>query len=247
MELSKLISSILFYYAEPLTVQKLSSLLKHNDEEVRLALEQLAIQLPEVGLVLLQNGNEVTLGTAPESSSLIENITKEELSKDLSKAALETLAIVLYKGPITRSEIDYIRGVNSTFILRNLLIRGLIEKIDNPKDLRSFLYKSTLQLFEYMGVSRIEDLPDYQESMSQLSVFLSAKQETEPAAELPASIDTEVIESTPALIDDTDSMNISDQELEEQSDILEEDEMGEGFFDEQVRERTEIDRAQETS
>ena len=68
------------------------------------------------------------LGTAPQMSATVETLTKEELMKDLGKAGLETISIILYKGPISRAEIDYIRGVQSNFILRNLLVRGLIEK-----------------------------------------------------------------------------------------------------------------------
>jgi segregation and condensation protein B len=75
--------------------------------------------------------------------------------KDLGKAGLETLSIILYQGPISRAEIDYIRGVNSNFILRNLLIRGLIERVENPHDQRSFLYKPTLELISYLGLSKI--------------------------------------------------------------------------------------------
>src|SRR3990167_4404563 len=184
MELTKAISAILFYQAEPMTIKRLAGLLKRSEGDIGDAIATLAGRLDEAGLVLMQNGDEITLGTAPEASALIESITKEELSKDLSKAALETLSIVLYKGPITRSEIDYIRGVNSTFILRNLLIRGLVEKIDNPKDQRSFLYKSTLQLMEFMGVSRIEDLPDFHDTMQQLAAFTAVKQEEEKSTEV---------------------------------------------------------------
>ena len=79
--------------------------------------------------------------------------------------------IILYQGPISRAELDYIRGVNSQFILRNLLVRGLIEKIDNPKDQRSFLYKPTLQLLSFIGISKIEDIPDFQSVKSDIENF----------------------------------------------------------------------------
>ncbi|MBI2099909.1 MAG: SMC-Scp complex subunit ScpB, partial [Candidatus Vogelbacteria bacterium] len=78
------------------------------------------------------------------------------------------LTIVLYKGPLTRAEIDYIRGVNSSFILRHLSIRGLVERIPNPKDARSFLYRPTFDLFQHLGLSKIEELPEYGELISQL-------------------------------------------------------------------------------
>lgn len=178
-ELANTIEAILFYQAEPLTVKRLSALVKRSEQEVHEALTLLEGRLSQTGLRLLTLGDEVALGTAPEASAFIEAITKEELSKDLSKASLETLAIVLYKGPITRAEIDYIRGVNSTFILRNLLVRGLVEKIDNPNDQRSFWYRPTFQLLEFMGVSNISELPEYDATMVALAQFVTAKEDAE--------------------------------------------------------------------
>ena len=113
------------------------------------------------------------LGTSKELSSLIEKLTRDELNRDLGKAGLETLSIILYQGPITRAEIDYIRGVNSQFVVRNLLVRGLIERVDNPKDARSFLYKTTLDLLSLLGVSKIEDLPEYANIRAEIEAFRS--------------------------------------------------------------------------
>jgi segregation and condensation protein B len=123
------------------------------------------------GLTLVQTDEEVMLGTAKELSPLIEKLTKDELSRDLGKAGLETLSIILYQGPITRAEIDYIRGVNSQFIVRNLLIRGLVERVENPKDARSFLYKTTLELLSHLGISKIEDLPEYEAVRKEIESF----------------------------------------------------------------------------
>ena len=132
---------------------------------------QNSLQNNNRGLTLIQTDTEVMLGTAKEFSPLIEQLTKEELSRDLGKAGLETLSIVLYQGPISRADIDYIRGVNSQFILRNLLIRGLVERIDNPKDARSFLYKTTLDLLAHLGISKVEDLPEYEKVRSDIDAF----------------------------------------------------------------------------
>ncbi|MDO8521298.1 MAG: SMC-Scp complex subunit ScpB, partial [bacterium] len=111
MELPKAISAILFYRAEPMSVKELAGALKRPENDVREALTAVESAFTATGITLLRKGDEIALGTVPEASELIERITKEELSRDLSKAALETLSIVLYKGPITRSEIDYVRGV----------------------------------------------------------------------------------------------------------------------------------------
>jgi segregation and condensation protein B len=121
----------------------------------------------------LENNGEFTLGTAPELSDLIENLQKEELNKDLSKAALETLSIALYKNGASRAEIDYIRGVNSSFTLRALSIRGLVEKTTDPKDSRRYIYKPSFDLFSFMGVKSVEELPDFSEVNN--SVEIAAK------------------------------------------------------------------------
>lgn len=226
MELSQSLCALLFYQAEPISVKRLAGLLKRPEGDVRDALLLLETALEQTGIRLLANGDEITLGTAPEASTLIEAITKEELSKDLSKAALETLAIVLYKGPITRSEIDYVRGVNSTFILRNLLIRGLIEKIDNPNDQRSFLYKPTFQLLEYMGVARAEDLPEHASALAALAGFVAAKEGEAQHSEA----------GGPRL-----DAKESDTTTEEEADVEEIDEAGKNFDDAELEEHKEED------
>jgi len=96
-------------------------------------------------------------GAAAKNLSL-----KEELNKELSKASLETLSIILYKNGVGRSLIDYIRGVNSSFTLRALSIRGLIEKSIDKEDSRRYIYKPTFELLSFMGVKSVEELPDYE-------------------------------------------------------------------------------------
>lgn len=178
MNLSTKLEAILFWKAEPISFKKLSQLLEVSEAEIMTALVELEKALQGRGISLVQTDTEVMLGTAKEISLLIEQLTKEELSRDLGKAGLETLAIILYQGPISRADIDYIRGVNSQFILRNLLIRGLVERIDNPTDARSFLYKTTLDLLAHLGISKIEDLPEYEKVRTDIEAF---KQSTDTA------------------------------------------------------------------
>lgn len=243
MELANLIEAILFYQAEPLKVVRLASLTKKNEGEVRDALKVLEEKLSDTGLRLLTNGEEVTLGTSPDAGATIEAITKEELSKELSKASLETLAIVLYKGPVTRAEIDYIRGVNSTFILRNLLIRGLVEKVDNPLDQRSFLYKPTFSLLEHMGVTKIEDLPGYSQSQAALSEFLTSHIAEVNDARGEVKDDSEggtLLESEPDVPESTD--DTEDPMSDVMADVREEDEAGGNFDDAELQEHKEQDQ-----
>lgn len=163
------IEAVLFYKGEPEKIKNLAKILNVTEEDILISLNKLKERL--VGLQIVQHEDTVALVTAGEFSELIESIRKDELTKDLGKAGSETLSIILYKGNVTRAEVDYIRGVNSTFILRNLLIRGLIKKVTNPKDQRSYLYKPTLELLSYMGVSKIEDLPDYDRVQREFELF----------------------------------------------------------------------------
>lgn len=179
MDLSAKIEAILFWKAEPISIKKLASLLNEKPEAVKAGLASLENNLKGRGLTLVQTDEEVMLGTSKELSPLIEQLTKEELTRDLGKAGLETLSIILYQGPISRADIDYIRGVNSQFILRNLLIRGLIERVDNPKDARSYLYKTTLQLLSHLGISKIEALPEYEKVRTEIEAFKTEQKTSE--------------------------------------------------------------------
>lgn len=155
------IEALLFWKAESISIKKIASILNKTPDEIKAAIESLRESLSGRGLSLIELEDEVNLGTSKEASELIATLNKEELSRDLGKAGLETLSIILYQAPISRADLDYIRGVNSQFIIRNLLIRGLIEKVDNPNDQRSYLYKPTLELLSYLGVSKLEEIPDF--------------------------------------------------------------------------------------
>lgn len=189
MELPKKIEAILFWKAEPVGVRKLASLLGVEVQAVRAGLIELENALQGRGITLVQTDDEVMLGTAKELSPLIEQLTKDELTRDLGRAGLETLSIVLYQGPISRAEIDYIRGVNSQFILRALLIRGLVERVDNPADARSYLYKPTLDLLSHLGIAKLAELPEYEQVRNEIEGF---KQNAEHEKTAPAATDATI-------------------------------------------------------
>lgn len=179
MNTEQQIESILFWKSEPISIDRLKRILNKKDEEITEALNGLEQNLSNRGIVLMRKGSEVMLATNKKASNLIESLIKEELHKDLGRAGLETLSVILYLGPISRSEIDYVRGVNSNFILRNLLIRGLVERIDNPKDKRSFLYQGTFELFSHLGISKIEELPGYETLKSELEKKKKAREQAD--------------------------------------------------------------------
>ncbi|OGJ03467.1 hypothetical protein A3F97_03355 [Candidatus Nomurabacteria bacterium RIFCSPLOWO2_12_FULL_41_10] len=181
MNLESKIEAILFFKGEPVSRKKLSEILsssvKASDGQGRIgqleineAIEKLKENLKDRGIVLLEKDDEITLGTAPELSKLIEDLQKEELNKELSKASLETLSIILYKNGVSRAEIDYIRGVNSSFTLRALSVRGLIEKTIDTKDNRRYIYKPSFDTLSFMGIKSAEELPDYREVNNSIQV-----------------------------------------------------------------------------
>ena len=172
MELESKIEGLLFYKGEDVSVKKLAELLNVGVDDIEESLKKLEQSLSGRGLVLVRKDDSVVLGITSELSSLIESIRKDEISKELSKASLDTLSIVLYKGEVSRSEIDYIRGVNSSFILRNLIVRGLIERISDPKDSRRLLYRPTFDTLSFMGITSLDQLPNYNEVRNQLQEVL---------------------------------------------------------------------------
>jgi len=162
MNLEQKLEAVLFFKGEPVSSKKLAQILEVSINEIDAALINLKNNLNNRGITLIEYENQFTLGTNPGISSLIEKLQKEDLNKNLSKASLETLSIILYKNGISRAEIDYIRGVNSSFILRILSIRGLINKYFDPKDNRRYLYKPSFELLAYLGVQNIKELPDFE-------------------------------------------------------------------------------------
>jgi segregation and condensation protein B len=187
-KLSNGIEAVLFWYGEPISIKKLTQIFSKSEEEIRTVLKNIENNLSNRGIVMIFKEDEVTLGTSKDASEIIDKLTKEELVRDLGKAGLETLSIIIYQGPLTRAEIDYIRGVQSNFILRNLMIRGLVEKIPNPKDQRSFLYKPTFELLSFMGISKLEDIPGFKEARAEIesykNVQIQEDQKLEQAEEM---------------------------------------------------------------
>jgi segregation and condensation protein B len=183
MDLAQRIEAVLFYKGEPVAKRELSRILSVSDDEITAALQLLRDSLLSRGLRILETGEEAALVTAPELTETLEQIRKEELKRDIGKAGAETLSIILYRGPVTRTDIDYVRGVNSSFILRNLLMRGLIERSQNPKDARTFVYDASPELLQMLGVTNRTELPEYADILAKLDQFENERLD-EPAEEL---------------------------------------------------------------
>jgi segregation and condensation protein B len=173
ISISAQIESILFWKGEPMSFKEIAKILNLDEAIVRDNSVILQSELENRGIVLINSGEKLSLATHAQMSEKIAVLLKEELSRDLSKANIETLSIILYRGAVTRSEIDYIRGVNSQFILRALSIRGLVDRETDPKDERAYLYKPSIELLSHLGITDREKLPDFEKITSDISNFMN--------------------------------------------------------------------------
>jgi len=200
-ELASIIESILFVSPKALKTKELAKLLDKDETEIKVALQALAGARTEQGIVLLESNDEWQLATNPKNSEIVHAFLNTELREKLTDATVETLAIIAYRQPISRTEIEAIRGVSSQYSIRNLLVRGLIQKVQNPQDSRQILYETTIEFLNHMGISSLKELPDFQEIVSKIKL-----PKTEVATQI--ETDAEALMETPENIDDTETSTI---------------------------------------
>jgi segregation and condensation protein B len=169
------LEALLFIHGEPLPLKKIGPILELNAEETSAVLEEFKKRLESVGrgLALVFDEDRIQLTTKPQFGKILENFVKEELSEDLTPASLEALAVVAYFAPISRSRLEYLRGVNSVFILRSLLLRGLVLRYPDPNRPNAFLYKPTFDLLKHLGLKSREELPEFGKFQELLKRFES--------------------------------------------------------------------------
>jgi segregation and condensation protein B len=164
VQLASLVESLLFVADRIVTVESLASALDVTVEEVEEALQTLNQTYVERGIRLQRHGDRLQLVSAPEAGPAIERFLGLELSGKLSQAALETLSIVAYRQPVTRIQVDAIRGVNSDSVLRMLVRRGLLEQLGRAETVgHPILYGTTFEFLQQFGLQDVRDLPDLQE------------------------------------------------------------------------------------
>ncbi|MBU1292820.1 SMC-Scp complex subunit ScpB [Patescibacteria group bacterium] len=179
LALSSRLEALLFASGEPMAKTRLATLLNASPESIDDALRALTLALADRGLTLVQTGRDVELRTAADAAEDIKQLRESELSRDLGKASLETLAFILYRGTATRGEIDWVRGVNSSAAVRSLLLRGLIERTEDPEDKRRARYQPTIDALAHLGVQAKEELPRYAELSRALAEHQAKTEETE--------------------------------------------------------------------
>jgi segregation and condensation protein B len=162
-----LLEGVLFVAAEPVQVARLAQLLDVSQEAIDIALADMGVayRTQQRGVRLLRKGDRVQLTSAPEAAPYVERFLNLDLNTRLSPAALETLAVIAYKQPLTRGDMEAVRGVNCDGVLRTLLARELIEpvgRLEQPG--RPFLYGTTNRFLQYMGLESLDDLPPLPEA-----------------------------------------------------------------------------------
>lgn len=164
MELKSLIESLLFVADRPSAVEDLATALEVDQEVIESALQALNAEYQDRGIRLQRKGELVQLISAPEAGPMIERFLGIEISGRLSAAALETLSIVAYRQPVTRSQIEAIRGVGSDGILRSLMRRGLLEAVGRAETVgRPILFGTTFEFLQQFGLQDLYELPNWEE------------------------------------------------------------------------------------
>lgn len=179
MSVKSQLESILFVAIKPLTPKDLANLVGVKVDEVKAALEELSVDYKNSGrgLALISNNGQFQLTTSSENSTLVKDFLKDEVNGELSQPSLEALTIIAYRGPISKLELEKIRGVNCSLIIRNLLLRGLIEEKFNKIKNENY-YAVTNDFIRFLGLSSLNDLPEY-EKLNKLEALNQVEGELE--------------------------------------------------------------------
>lgn len=156
------IEAILFAAAKPISVNILAKQFNATDEMMKKSISDILCRynIPSSGIHLLEQSGKIQFVTNPEVSDAVTTFLKKDATSPLTKPSLETLTVIAYRGPITRPEIEQIRGVNCGLILRNLLIRGYIEEEQDSVRLQS-VYSVSMEFMRKLGMTNLKDLPQY--------------------------------------------------------------------------------------
>ena len=160
LTLAAIVESLLFVADAPVPVSQLAGAAECDAPDIEAALKSLADDYANRGVRLQRKGNLVQLVSAPQAAPYVERFLGLSLSGKLSAAALETLAMVAYKQPITRPQIEAIRGVSSDGVLRTLMSKGLIEEVGRLETVgHPVLFGTTFEFLQYFVLDSLDELP----------------------------------------------------------------------------------------
>ena len=160
LDIPAALESLLFVSAEPVAPSQLAAALQVSTSAVEQGLKQLDGELQTRGLRLQRHGGRVQLTTAPEMAETVERFLGLEATSRLSRASLETLAIVAYQQPVTRPQIEAVRGVSSDGVMKSLLGKGLVQEVGRTEGPgRPILYGTSPDFLQHFGLNSLMDLP----------------------------------------------------------------------------------------
>lgn len=169
-DLKQKLESLLFVSSKPLHVDLLAKFAAASLEDTKTALIELSKERQNSGIVLLSVNDTYQLATHPSTTETVTGFLNSELREKLTDASLEVLAIIAYRQPITKAEIEAIRGVNCQYSIRQLLMRGLIEKSPTTKDFKGTAYQATTEFLQQLGLTSIHELPNFEGLQTQVAL-----------------------------------------------------------------------------
>jgi segregation and condensation protein B len=185
------VESLLFVSSKPVSIKDLARSLEADETQIKQALDNLKTQKQDSGVVLLESNGKYQLATHAQNSDVVKNYLNAELRERLTDATVEVLGIIAYRQPISKAEVEAIRGVNSQHSLRQLLIRGLVEKIPHPHDARSHLYQTTSEFLQHLGLQSVRDLQEFDKLASELKLPETSNLNEPPTNESDSANETE--------------------------------------------------------
>lgn len=175
------LESLLLVAGKPLSFSNLATLLSLDASAIKDLTKELALRYntEDHGVHVMINNDKIQLISNPAHASLISEFIKDETTGELTKPSLETLTIIAYRQPVSKEVLEQIRGVNCSLILRNLMIRGLIESKEERAGLTS-MYSVTMDFLRFLGITSVEELPDYERLKGNATVETLLAQNAEP-------------------------------------------------------------------
>ncbi|MCD6441957.1 SMC-Scp complex subunit ScpB [bacterium] len=171
-ELKSNIESLLFIANRPMDKKEIAKNVGRKVKDLEEIFNELIQEYKDEnrGINIINNGQSLQMVTNPQNSGYVQKFLKTEVCQELTPASLETLSIIAYRGPLTKRDLEKIRGINCSIILRHLLIKGLItEKVVNKKqaddeqiDSDNNIYSVSLEFIKHLGINDVQELPDYE-------------------------------------------------------------------------------------
>ncbi len=189
-DLTSKLESLLFVASKPVSTTQLAKLCDISETEATNGLREIQSARQSSGIVLMEASGNWQLSTNPKNIDTVKSFLTQDLREKLTDATVEVLGIIAYRQPISKNEIEAIRGVNCQYSLRQLLMRGLIEKTANPQDSRSNYYQVTTEFLQHMGLQTITDLPEFSKLTAEVklpSIPQTSTEQTVASSPMPST------------------------------------------------------------